>query len=491
MSAMLATIKQIVVKQIVKLLPGLAKGLKNSLLGKKGGNVIYHRPAAPSDQRSNNVICLVHGFSGSANDTFGRFPQLIINDSSLAGWDVISVGYASDFMPTFYLGLWAKQPSIAKIAGYIQTLLSTMLAGYARIAFVGHSMGGLALQRAILDCNPAERDRISHLLLYGSPSNGLHKAALARWYNIQIRDMAFGGAFISQLRNEWNAAMASPAFFFTVVAGELDDFVPEASSLQPFNTKFHARTVGNHIDMVKPDTPAHPSYQILIHALAPQPKLYLAIFNTQQLNTLVGQYAQIIAALRNQLTQLDARTFKEYIFALEGYQNIEAAIAALEASPHIQNNTDFLGILAGRYKRRYLSNGLQPDKNQAISLYESAYAKAVTANDAEQIFYHAINLAFLHLYGNSDKTKMKHYAQIALTKAQEVNQSSMWEDATRAEANLYLNDFKQAIQFYQSAKQKAGVNNRVLSSMYLNAHNACAALDRNDWCLQIDSLFKS
>lgn len=213
MSAMLATIKQIVVKQIVKLLPGLAKGLKNSLLGKKGGNVIYHRPAAPSDQRSNNVICLVHGFSGSANDTFGRFPQLIINDSSLAGWDVISVGYASDFMPTFYLGLWAKQPSIAKIAGYIQTLLSTMLAGYARIAFVGHSMGGLALQRAILDCNPAERDRISHLLLYGSPSNGLHKAALARWYNIQIRDMAFGGAFISQLRNEWNAAMASPAFF--------------------------------------------------------------------------------------------------------------------------------------------------------------------------------------------------------------------------------------------------------------------------------------
>lgn len=303
--------------------------------------------------------------------------------------------------------------------------------------------------------------------------------------------MAFNGPFVTQLRKDWNTNLASPAFFFMAVAGELDDFVPEESSLQPFNVKFHARTVGNHIDMVKPDTHAHSSYQILLHALAPQPKPYLAIFNTQQLNTLVGQYAQIIANLKNQLNQLDARTFKEYIFALEGYQNINNAIAALEASPYIQSNTDFLGILAGRYKRRYLSNGLEADKNQAISLYDAAYTKAVTANNAEQIYYHAINLAFLHLYGNSDKVKMKEYAEIALAKAQQANQSSMWEDATKAEANLYLSNFDQALHLYQSAKQKAGADNRAISSMYLNARNACSALDRNDWCLQIDFLFKS
>jgi pimeloyl-ACP methyl ester carboxylesterase len=491
MNTMLTTLKQIVIKQLVKILPGLAKGFKSSLMGKKGGSVIYHRPAVPSDQRNNNVICMVHGFSGSANDTFGKFPELIKNDASLAGWDIISIGYASDFMPTFYFGLWAKQPHIAKIAGYIRTLLSTMLAGYGRIAFVGHSMGGLALQRAILDCNLTDRSRISHLLFYGTPSHGLRKASLARWYNIQIRDMAFNGSFVSQLRKDWNTAMSSPTFFFTVVAGELDDFVPEESSLQPFNAQYHARTVGNHIDMVKPDTHAHPSYQILLHALAPQPKLYLAIFNNLQLNALIGQYAQIVSTLKNQLAQLDSRTFKEYIFALEGYQNIDNAISTLEESQHIQNNTDFLGILAGRYKRRYLSNGTQADKNQAMSLYDSAYEKAVSANDAEQVYYHAINLAFLHLYGNNDKTLMKEYAQIALEKTQEVNQFSMWEDATRAEANLYLNNFDQALQFYQSAKQKAGTDNRALSSMYLNARNACSALDRNDWCMQIDSLFKN
>jgi predicted alpha/beta hydrolase family esterase len=408
----------------------------------------------------------------------------------MKGWDVVSIGYASDTAPTFQLGLWAEQPDIQKVANYLQTQLNTLLKYYDRVCFVAHSMGGLVVQRTLLDAADETLQRVSHVLLYGTPSAGLHKASLLKWYNVQIRDMDEDGDFIKQLRKQWNQKFAAkPPFKFLTVAGELDAFVPVESSLIPFDKQFHAYTTGNHSDMVKPDANTHPSYQILRQTLISK-NPYTPVFTNEELNEKQGDYAAIINSLHSKINDISERQVREYIFALEGSDKIDDAIRFLENSSRFAASTDFMGILAGRYKRRYLTGYLESDKTKAIEIHTKALELSQQKKDALQIFYHAINLAFLHLHGNNDKTKMKEYAQLALDNTLLSNNEDMYEVATKAEASLYLNKWSEAQTYYTQARVKAGNDARAISSMYLNAFNACKALDKNDWAAAVEAILR-
>jgi Lecithin:cholesterol acyltransferase len=482
--SLLVTIKSFLIKQALKWLPKLGKKLMGSAMGNNKGEVHNYRM-----EGARNIICMVHGFSGKARETFFKLPDLIIEDPTMKGWDVVSIGYASDTAPTFQLGLWAEQPDIQKVAGYLQTQLNTLLKYYDRVCFVAHSMGGLVVQRTLLDASAETLQRVSHVLLFGTPSAGLHKASLLKWYNVQIRDMDEDGDFIKQLRNEWNKKfVAKVPFKFLTVAGELDAFVPVESSLMPFDKKFHAYTTGNHSDMVKPDANTHPSYQILKQTLSIQ-NIYTPVFTSKELNEKQGDYAAIINELQSKINDISERQVREYIFALEGSNQLDEAIRFLENSQRFAANTDFLGILAGRYKRRYLTGYLEVDKKRAIDIYTKALELSQQQKNSAQIYYHAINLAFLHLHGNNDKVKMVAYAQLAMENTLLCNQDDMYEVATKAEACLYLNNWSDALANYKVAHKKAGDDIRAINSMYLNAFNACKALDKNDWAAEVAAIF--
>jgi hypothetical protein len=483
------TIKNLFLKQVVKIAPKLAKGFLNSVLGKNKGEVVVYR-----EEINQNVICFVHGFSGSAADTFGRFPQLIIEDKELDGWDIVSVGYASDVMPTLSLGLWAAQPNITRVADFMHSNLLNLLGRYPRIALVSHSMGGLVIQRAILDLDKVNQKRISHVLLYGTPSGGLFKASLGKWYNIQIRDMAKGGSYITKLRADWSSTFNTTLpFFFAVIAGQLDEFVPVESCLEPFDRRYHEHTTGNHIDMVKPDTKHHSSYQILKKALVEKVKPYLQLYSHQELNNMRGSAELIIQSFKAS-TQLDTRSFREYIFALDAAGALEESIEVLQTHELVKSNTDFMGILGGRYKRRYMMTDEVTSKNKAIALYEKAFETAKQKSDHPQIFYHTINLAFMHLYGNNDHQKMEEYAKISMENAK-TSRSEKWRNATLGEASLYLSfinngeNIEDAINHYKTAIGQT-TDLRERSSMFFNAFNACTALGRDDWARQIEDCFK-
>ena len=460
----------------------MGKGLINSVLGKNAGEVYAYR-----QEGDQNVICLVHGFNGSARETFLRLPDLVCADRQMDGWDVISIGYASDAMPTFRLGLWAEQPDLDKVAGYLRTNITTLLKKYARIAFVGHSMGGLVIQRALLDLEAEDRDRISHLLFYGTPSGGLNKASWLRAFNRQIKDMDRKGKFIRRLRSDWTRRypgdMPIP---FVTVAGELDQFVPVESSLQRFPPKYWNYTTGNHIDMVKANSPQHPSFQILKTTLT-KAVPWLNTFNAKALNNLIGDYAAIIASLKSKIGTMDKRSFKDYIFALEGYSGIDEAINALKQNPELARDTDLMGFLGGRYKRKYLMEHLQADIEKSVELYGRGYTLSLTNDDAEQQFFHAINLAFLALQ-NGDKQKMADWARTALAATDKVRQDDLWRSATRGEAYLYLNHLESAKAGYRDAIRMAGADKRAVSSMYLNAYYTCIALG-SGWGPQLEKLF--
>ncbi|MDQ2899026.1 MAG: hypothetical protein M3Y07_04400, partial [Acidobacteriota bacterium] len=57
-----------------------------------------------------------------------------------------------------------------------------------RLALVAHSMGGRVVQRALVRYSNF-RARTGYVFLFGTPSAGLHKAALLSFWKRQIRNI--------------------------------------------------------------------------------------------------------------------------------------------------------------------------------------------------------------------------------------------------------------------------------------------------------------
>src|SRR4029077_5842610 len=152
-------------------------------------------PAPPKvvERRVNNqkaCVVFLHGFTGSNVETWGRFPEFLIKLPELTGWDVVSLGYSSSLIPDL-VGIWSADAPIDKLATLFRTTVSFGLEKYQTLAVLAHSMGGLVVQRAFVeDSNFTQK--ISHLFLFGTPSNGLKKTSLVTFLKRQLRDMKYG-----------------------------------------------------------------------------------------------------------------------------------------------------------------------------------------------------------------------------------------------------------------------------------------------------------
>lgn len=472
-------IQSFLTETAISLASGVSKVVLRELLNQSGhedekGSIIPYR-----SDGNKSILCLVHGFSGDAEKTFKPMPEFITEDDDLGGWDVISIGYSTNLLPDIGMGIWAADPDIARIAGFLQTNLKILFNHYDRVALLGHSMGGLVIQRAIL--NLKDTHKITHVLFYGTPSGGLKKASGFKWFKRQISDMSEDGPFISTLRNDWsNRFVEDYPFKFATVAGESDEFVPPVSSLKPFPEKYHYYTSGNHTTMTKPGTAQDTSYLILKNHLTDNTSIITG--SDSDVSNLIARYHVEVNNLGSKLEQLDKNGFRSYIFALEGTNKLDQAIDTIEKSHLLSTNTDVMGILGGRYKRKYLQEGTQEFLDKAIEWYNKALQLSEQNNNSSQIFYHAINLAFLHLMRDeSDTKRYRELAEKALHHCELENGENYWDDATRAEASLYLNDFENSKMYYKQAVVKAGGDIRAVSSMRINAMYAIKALNRHDW----------
>ena len=136
-----------------------------------------------------------------------------------------------------------------------------------------------------------------------------------------------------------------------------------------------------------------------------------------------------------------------------------------------------MGILGGRYKRSYLSSFTQSDGDAAFDYYSKALHLAVEAEDYSQIYYHAINLAFLSIVKDSNESNMLKYAKQAL-EATEHCRDNLWKYATVAEANMYIGDMKKATEFYTKAAELADIRQKI--SMHTNAYAGYVAIMQTD-----------
>ena len=388
------------------------------------------------------AVVFLHGFSGDKNDTWDRLPSLL--GTAVTDWNIYTLGYATTFLPDV-LGVWSADPDIPILATMLTTQASIdPLRRYRSLAVVAHSMGGLVVQRALLD-DAGLAGRTKKVILFGTPSAGLRKASWVAFWKRQLRNMATGSEFISTLRQDWAARFEPESGFdLMVVAGERDQFVPSESSLGPFRRSLQFVVSGDHTSMVRPTDADSATVRLLVSALSDAPG---AVETTAPL-TLAAEIPDVTAsdlveAGGSEMSELDV---VRAALALERDDKRDEAMALLHRYQTL--GTDVQGTLAGRIKRMWIENENVGFAQHALTLYQEALDVARSRGDGKQIYYLSINVAFLEFVAFDNVEKAREMAELALEHASLAGVDA-WSVATQAEANLYLGSHDLALDFYR------------------------------------------
>lgn len=410
------------------------------------------------------AIVFVHGFQGKAISTWNNFPTFVANEPRMAGWDIYSLGYSTSLSIDF-AGFWNADPSIITIADKLRTALANFpLDHYKSFALIAHSMGGLVVQRALVD-DSSLAGRVSHVLLYGTPSNGLTKSFLVSLLKRQFKNMAANSEFIIDLRQRWKTQFESNLpFKFLAVAGERDEFVPRTSSIDPFPMNQRAVIPGNHLEIIDPYSTQDIKVQVLLKHLAGE-AAPAGPWNSARIAVESRDFVTAIHDLEPNKAQLDNDAVVTLALAYEGASRGQDALALLESRSN-SSNTDAMGTLAGRLKRRWLLERQDGDAKRALQLYSEAFDLAKHSINLAQAFYHGINVAFMYLAYLKNEQQAKVIAHEVLDYCKQAPRDK-WALATQGEASLILEDTAAALDYYQQAVNlKPSPEPRELQSMY-------------------------
>jgi pimeloyl-ACP methyl ester carboxylesterase len=427
------------------------------------------------NEKFNNVILFVHGFSGDAHNTFGKIPELFKQESRLDGWDMFPFGFNANVNPEMGKDVWATVRDINRVSDNLSSAIKYKFKAYDRIAIVAHGLGGIVAQRAILNLNENNRDRISHVLLFGTPSNGITNNAIKKVWQNKIGDLIQGQPFIENLRTDWNNTFKKDfPFDFKVVYARKDDYVSKESCLEPFNKSHWVTVLGDHFTMSNVSTTNNDSYNLILDTLTDN-KFTNKFLDKEEVNLILGEYDEVIRKLKPNLDQLDEQGLERLIYALEGLGQRDEAFKILKSHKLAQNDPDIMNVLGGLYKRKYLDDSLAEDGEAAFNCYTKALKLATDINQTEQICANAINLAFLNLKLEEDYKDMKDFANLAIESALNFDFDKVWKLRALAEGYIYLDDIEKSKENFIKLVKKADVREKL--NIYSNAYTAYVKLN--------------
>ncbi|MCA0132379.1 caspase family protein [Winogradskyella alexanderae] len=423
----------------------------------------------------NNLLLFIHGFSGESGDSFGLMPNLLQADPNFKGWAMKPLGYKSIAQPKLGKDIWGAVLDVDKIAGNLRTSIKFKFKNYDRIAIVAHSLGGIVAQKAILGLESEDRNRISHLIMFGTPSNGIAPEVLEKQWNKKYSELSSTGNFITTLRANWDDTFkGSYPFKLKVAASAEDEYVSVESCHKPFDQKNCEFVDGKHLMMVKPKDEKDDAYSLVVSTLTGS-KFFNQFTVKEEINLTLGKYDAVVNDLLPIKEDLDKRGLTQLIFALEGLERTEEVYDLLNTHPLAKSNTDLMGIIGGRHKRDYLKTYSFKSSQASRDYYSKALEISVENEAHSQIYYHAINLAFLSIVTDPEtgRGQMKKYASQALESAEKCD-DNLWKFATVAEANMYLSNFDKAKEYYIKASDNIPIREKL--SMHTNAYAGYVAL---------------
>ncbi|MBT8257954.1 MAG: caspase family protein [Bacteroidia bacterium] len=424
----------------------------------------------------NNVLILAHGFTGEGHETYGKIPYLLMGNEKMNGWDIMPFGINQNITPAMGKGVWASIENLNRYSENLRSRLANEFNSYDRIAIVAYSLGGLAVQKAILASEPEIRERLSHVILIATPSNGITNDAFKEHWKNQIHDLIKGSSYINNLRSEWDQTFKDNyPFHLKVVAATKDEYVSKESCLDPFGQKYWEMVSGNHLSVVKQETNENDTYRLILDTLTNNAfsRLYT---DQEEVNLLLGEYDRIIDELMPDLEKLNEGALEKLIHALEGSGKRQEAIKILKTHKLTQEDSDMLRALGDLYKNRYLNDSHLEDAETAMNCYKRSYEIAKNEKDNEDVYLSAIDLAFLNLLLDNKKD-MLAYAEEARDLAEHMR-NSLNKLCTMAEAFLLQDDMDKARSYYEKTAALAGIKEKI--AIYSNAFTAYSKLSGVD-----------
>jgi hypothetical protein len=368
-------------------------------------------------------------------------------------WDLLGFGYQSHLR--FDLpGLWSADARLEEIAVMLHSRPELSPENYRRLAFVAHSIGGLVVQQALVAYEDL-LNRTSHVVMFGTPSDGLTKARFASFWKRQIQNMEAGGRFVSDLREKWKSLKldSAPPFAFVALAGETDQFVPVESSLKPF-LQARGDVIPDHLTMLDAESAVDPCVQVIIQTLCKGAtgqgarSAAKVSIETGEFNDIVRRLWPNRASNPDQApSNLDDYGALQLAVALEKTGDSAAALDVL--TNHKPKGTDFIGVLAGRLKRRWWLTSNTDDLENARKLYQDAYDQSIGKNppDHDQAYYHGINLAYLAIAAQRDFNIAQTMASKVLDHVARATDPGLkhWWPSTEGDALMILGRTDEAI----------------------------------------------
>jgi hypothetical protein len=234
---------------------------------------------------------------------------------------------------------------------------------------------------------------------------------------------------------------------------------------------------GDHFSMVSVENEDNDSFGLIINTLTDN-TFYSKFSSSEEINIALGNYEHVIKTLLPNTENLDAKGLEQLVFALEGADRAQEALALIETNELARGNSNLMGIIGGRFKRNYLNSFTKSDGQNAYDYYKKGLVIAENKDDFRQVYYLAINLAFLSLIYYNDISLMTEYAEKTLLAVEKDPFNSLWKIATLGEVYLYKGDFDTSKTYYTQAAKMSGIREKI--SIYTNANNAYVYLMSTD-----------
>jgi pimeloyl-ACP methyl ester carboxylesterase len=218
------------------------------------------------------TVVLVHGFLSSAR-TWDNIERLLAADPTLTDVHTRAFRYAS---PLASLNPTRRIPDLDDLADGLSTFVLVDLADHPHLVLVGHSQGGLVIQRYLARTLRAGRGhelaRIRRVVVFACPNAGATIGLTVRrrlLRNPQEADLRPINRAVTEaqqvvLQRVIGASEATDTQWpipFVAYAGDQDDIVPPASAKSVFPDT--GVLPGDHFSIIQPDGPQHRSYVAL------------------------------------------------------------------------------------------------------------------------------------------------------------------------------------------------------------------------------------
>lgn len=212
----------------------------------------------------NKKIILVHGLGGTADGTWGKFPEFLDKDSDL-NFKIISLGYQS---PHIFKQFYKRAPSILNIANGLLTDIKTQCdLERDEIILAGHSLGGLLVKKMLLRMNEQKiNHKIRKVCFFDVPHDGSGFANVGKYIsfrNRHLKSLCRDSSELDELNDQWVSSELDNILEILSVVAANDDVVSSSSSKSIF--RYHnVETINNvnHKTIVKPESTNSPSYLV-------------------------------------------------------------------------------------------------------------------------------------------------------------------------------------------------------------------------------------